>query len=244
MKSIMGKIKLEYDSDFPKKSGSVGPPGVDLDKIYDPMVGGQINFQISKEGKVTELTGMDEIFEKISKNNQAMSLLLNNLKSSMSDNSLKKSTQQALDLHLPKTKVRIGDTWSESGKLDLPMIGILKFEGTFRLKEVKKIKGARIAFIQMNLVLKPDNEQSIISLPMGINFKCEKINQEGIILFDIDKGMLKKSTVYQSSVMEVNNPIIKLQMKIDQKIKIQINVKPTTERAAEKKQNNQVNSKK
>lgn len=201
-----GGREMLYDSNNPEEQSSPLAP------MYKPMLGAQFVAVIDADGKLVSLKGVDELFEKMAKENPAIAPLMNQFKKSL-------NMRELFDLgskFLPAQPVAIGETFEKQADLPVPMFGTLAITYHGRLLSVQKTPAGRIAIIDFSgkAVKAPAASQPAASSPAASEpgeptspFEQARLtlNQTGQQIFNVDKGMVQEATMIQAA--DVESPI-------------------------------------
>lgn len=91
-----------------------------------------------------------------------------------------------LNFPMPSKKIKVGDTWKNSDKVELEKGVTLNVDCTYKLVELKKENDRDIAVVDANVVGEAEKD--------GVTIKCEGT---GNTKFDYNAGVLVKSEVKQ-----------------------------------------------
>ncbi len=124
-------MEMVYDStDKEKQDPNLAP-------IFNAMIGSEITFDLTKEGKSENFKGFDELWDRIANSLPAGAAgMLEPMKESMSDQMLS-NLLGGFENSLGKEPRAIGDTWAETRAQTLPLLGKAEIAMTHTLKSVK-----------------------------------------------------------------------------------------------------------
>jgi len=169
-------------------------------KIFAAMAGMSYTLTVGPNGKLRSLEGMEELRQRIRESmaDEQMGAMLDQLlDQSFSDDAMKNMFQQGIQ-SFPEGEVGPGDTWDVSFEAPLPMIGSMTTHMTFTLERFEERGGATIAIISnlgtIEMTADEDN-------PMAGMMQLGNAASIGTIEFDVDRGLLVKSTA--STTMEM-----------------------------------------
>lgn len=140
---------INYDSQnkvVPR--GQSDPISTAVVSALDKLVGGKVRYQLSPEGKVQKVEGLNELFARVDGTNTQRGPFSPStfLRRAISEDTFK----QMVEFHgLPEKERRIGESWAMSRQLEAPMVGKLGMEITNTLRgwqEHEGVKCARVEF--------------------------------------------------------------------------------------------------
>lgn len=220
--------EIEMDQAKAREIVSAAQPEVDeaspdymIRQLYANMVAGKIEFTVSRDGKVLNVKGVDEITTDIP-GNESMKAMLNNLLGKLVS-MLQSGIISMDDNIMPGKPVGIGGTWKIVRRI--PMMGISPIDvvNTTIFESVKNTKGGKIAVLKSNIKSQKADDAS----GSTNNIKMTRIDSEieGKTEFNLELGMI--SSLVQSGGMEM---IVDAgqhgNVKIKQQMRNSINVKP------------------
>ena len=129
--TVMG-MELVYDSrDEDLQDPRIAP-------VFSAMVGSEITFDLTKDGKMERVQGIDDLWEKIAKNMPgAGAEVIKAMKENMGDEMLS-HLMNGLDSDFGKELRAVGEPWTETRSQKIPVFGESETELTHTLKSVKE----------------------------------------------------------------------------------------------------------
>ena len=119
MTMAMGGTKVEYDSAKP----SANPPAAV--KPMAALLGQSFTLRVSPTGRVTEVRGIEALYEKVIKEAEVPDeslrpMMEQQFKEQFGAEAIKESMEQAIGAYFPESAVDIGDTWSRQTAVTRP----------------------------------------------------------------------------------------------------------------------------
>ena len=134
--------ELQYDSDDPDNEEAAPM----ISSIFSEMVGESYKYEVSRDGKVMNFSGMDEIVEKIDKK-ASMNMFWPQMKSQYTNEAGRRQFAEDPLLIYPNKKVSVGDSWTATSSEDRPQIGKIKHDYTYKLEKIATENGRKVAII-------------------------------------------------------------------------------------------------
>jgi hypothetical protein len=184
IKIDIGGTKIEYDSRTETKSANP------LGDFFKALIGSKFKLTLNKDYKVTKVEGRDEFLNNLIKANPQMEGLL---KSILSDDAIKEMVEPTFGF-LPTKKVKEGDKWERTSKLDMGPIG--KYENSFKYTYKGISEKADKISVETDVKYIPpaDTAATKSNLPFKIkSADLKSTKSSGTILFDSDAGRIKSS---------------------------------------------------
>jgi hypothetical protein len=191
----IGNQKISYDSNSPQAGSHP------LNEFFNALKGSEFTLTIDlNSGKVTDIKGREEFVQKLTKANQAMKPLLEQI---LSDNALKQMAEPTFGAIRNGQEV-IKDSqkenegwWNRSTKLEMGPIGT--YENTY--KYIYKGKGqgedAKLDVLDVETTLKytaPGDAPAGTALPFKIkSAQLTSKNAKGKVYFNAETGRIEKS---------------------------------------------------
>lgn len=194
---MMG-MEIDVDTDKPSVNDSLsdlkGNPSALMSKIFSMIKGKKFDMKVNKEGKVLEVTGMDQLFgdmsDSLNLDKADKEKMGEAFKQQFNSDDIKKQFAQLFYI-FPQKKVKVGDSWEKSYETDGKMPA--KYTTTYKVKDIDgnmvtlssktdiesssdqmKISGTQngnlIVDSQIGLVVNADFDQDIDVTVGGITF--------------------------------------------------------------------------
>ncbi len=134
VKMAMAGFDIEYDS--AKPSASVSP----FVKPFSALVGQSFTMRISPTGKVTDVQGVEAIYEKMLKGMEVpdesmRGMMEQMIKEQFGADAIRESMEQAIGVNFPDKPVDVGDSWVKRTVVRRPYP--MNYDSTYTLKERK-----------------------------------------------------------------------------------------------------------
>lgn len=180
--SLEGPMSVEYDSEDP--AAKAEHPAA---RLMAALVGSAFTFTLTPAGDAADLTGMDEVLDRVAAEAGAPQMA-ENLKRQLGNGAMEGMMDQQLRL-LPEGPVAVGDAWKTSFEVPLP-IGRVRSESTLTLAAVEEVDGRKVARMPVETSITLD-EAGPEGLPPGMSMKMEGAAGQGFVLFDVEGGFLR-----------------------------------------------------
>lgn len=167
------------------------------------MVGKSFTMQVSAEGEVTKVEGMQEIVNSIGGDAATQQLL----KQQFSDSAFINMMNMALNIY-PNKKINIGESWQKDFNAEMAGMMQMNTQNTYTLTNLEK-DNATIA-IKSTINLSPLSSKGILG-NIEVNLKG---TQNGTIKSDRKSGMITTSTIHQEIKGDVSAQGMKIPMNI------------------------------
>jgi hypothetical protein len=192
--------RVKYDSQNPKDADKIGHR---LIAPYAAFIGKTITFDVGPEGEVPRLEGASAIVDSAlanMKSDPMMAMLLGQFRESLGDEAMRRQLELALRV-VPARSCKTGDQWKVSLDQDMPLVGTLRNDVTYKLKRLSERKGAQLATIDASGKLSQvagggaEGEEGGMAAMLGglIDIKLKSSNIEGDVSFDVENGRIQES---------------------------------------------------
>ena len=219
----MGPITVDFDSRT-FKPGQSGVPGLEVvGKIFSAMSGTTFTLTMSPSGEPLKIEGLSEAikkaFDQLGNDKQAQMLkkLINDMLSSMGDDSMMQQFQAFGRLAPPKQgPVKIGEKWEHTWSMKkIPMMpGGLEGKGEYELLGTEVINGRQCAKIRaketfmMGPAGKEDSKPAAADSPYGallgrMKMEMSSSGGDGIAYVDLQYGEVVKSRQTQNIDLKI-----------------------------------------
>jgi hypothetical protein len=191
MDMMGGQMKMSFDSDKPDNNSP-------LAMAMAPLTKATFTMTIDKDNKVAKVEGFKELLADMQKNNPQAANMLKQMEDSFSGDQLKQMVAQGTQ-GLPEKPVAVEDNWQQKTEMPMPQIGEIELNVDYVLEDVIEKSGRKLAEISFkgDGELKEADQEN--QEPM--QFSKMKIDQEGRIFFDIEKGRAVRSELNQKMTM-------------------------------------------
>lgn len=180
---------IEYDSKDGKKPD--GPVGALIGPLFDAMVGTEISFKLSADGKMTNA----KISEKLANALKANPILAQ-MGGAFSEDGLKGMMQQS-SMPLPAEALTKGKSWTNQVEMKTP-IGVTKLTTTYTYQGPEARDNVMLEKIttKSEMTIEPAANQDV-------KVKVKDTDIQGTIYFDNVAGRIVDSTQTQKMTMEI-----------------------------------------
>jgi hypothetical protein len=182
--------KIVYDSSNPPQVIPSAAQG------YSVLLGKGFSIEISPEGKVLEVDGLDEMYAEMLdeldiKDEETRATLNEMLRQNFGEEALKNQANNCV-IPYPEGPVQIGDSWTANMEVSV-MVSML-FENTYTVRAID----GNTATIDVHSIIKPDPEAEMMEIgPIKLGYALSG-EQQGVIELDIETGWTMKSTMTQN----------------------------------------------
>lgn len=182
---------LEFDSDDAENEEAAPQ----LATIFGPMVGESIKYEVGRDGKVLNFSGMSEIAKKIDAK-ATMNMFWSQMKSEFTDKAGRRQYAEDPLLIYPGKEVSVGDTWTGVSKQERPRIGTIVEKSTYKLDRIGTENGRKVAFISYTTDVSSESgsEEKKSADAKGEEKKSGgssvKGSGKGKAVYDIELGMI------------------------------------------------------
>lgn len=176
-----GPVEMTYDSadkPLPNEKNPLAVIGLVVDVPID--------VTLDKAGKVTEVKGLDQVWEKVAVESP---LLARQMKATFSE-MVKEQFAQSSRV-LPDKPVGLGDTWEVLEKQTMIAGVPIDFRGTYKLRRFEMLGGRRVAVVEKSGVTKVAPSASKPAKPDG------EIKEQGTLKINVATGQVEESDLTQ-----------------------------------------------
>ena len=189
-----GPMTTSYDSARPEAGGSGAEA---LGKWVGALVGLSIEGRIDADGRCIEVRGVKEMMEKLTAGMGGDGLAASMVQGMISEDGVKDKFGTASIL--PGRQVKVGEVWSKDRSMAMGPLGTLEMKQKFKLLAVEQYQGRRCARIgtTSSLGMAADTSKSGVPGmfgPMDVTMSMAGEQGKGVVMWDIDRGMLVQST--------------------------------------------------
>lgn len=182
---MMGvKQKMHYDSEIPNMSRT----GAMLGPICRNIIGGALKAEISAAGRVTSVTGMDEVVEKIAKVTLG-NFMFANIKEGLTNEAVQSEYVEPRFALYPEKAVSPGESWtrqypSAGGRMGGQITTI-----NAKLDRVSEEGGRRVAVVSYETARAPDPTRPAQPMANGMLVDSGGSKSRGTATYDFERGM-------------------------------------------------------
>lgn len=181
---------LEFDSDD-MENEEAAPQ---LATIFGPMIGESIKYEVGRDGKVLNFSGMEEIAKKIEAK-ATMNMFWGQMKDQFTDKSARRQYAEDPLLIYPGKEISVGDTWSATSTEERPRIGTMLQKFAYKLDRIGTDNGRKVAFISYTFDVSSANDTEKKNGAEGEEKKEEagghvKGTGTGKAVYDIERGII------------------------------------------------------
>jgi Family of unknown function (DUF6263)/Wolframin C-terminal OB-fold domain len=179
--------------------------------MYKAMTEGEFIITMSNRGEVMDVKVPEEVVTALK--NSPGAAAMGDL--ATADGFKKMISQGALVL--PEKAPSEGDTWTSKVEMKNPMVGTQIVETTYRYQGTKEMDGTTLA------VIEPELKMSFGENPQpNVQMKIADQTSSGEVLFNIEEGRLRSSTLKQNVTIDVTAGGQSMKQKIDQTIDVKV----------------------
>ncbi len=194
---------MHFDTESP--ADTTGPMAI-MSKVFGAMKGAQFFFTLNDKGEVGEVRGVKEMQEKMVADLPNSAQIIQGLKGSFDDESLRENMQQAFAAY-PGKPVKPGDSWSKS--------------------MTQKTQGMHVKFDNIYTLESVNGNDAVIKLVCKLSSPTGTINDtemnmtgtsEGKTHYDLETGMTTSGNVDMKMNMKVKTGEMEIPMSMDMKM--------------------------
>ncbi len=222
---------VEYDSD----DGAESDDDNSASMICVPFIGKTLTMTL-KGTNVTAIEGFDALLEAIE--DSAMGdMLYEQLREQFTESAMKVGLVESRYHVFPQGEVSVGDTWTNSFEIDIPMLGDTINEYKCKLAKLDGDGDAQLAHIEFKAttVSAPGSEPPANA--MGMKPELKSMSHEGTAVINVARGMVVSSNTHTIGLIEMSMPSTgeeTVTMKVEIDSESVTRVLTVKERAAEK----------
>lgn len=191
-KMTVGGQVLGYDSNGPAAQNAP-----QLAAVLEPLMGADIRITLDAEDRVSEVRGLNEVWDKVARTNPQLAGMAGQMKNEMGDEMIRQLLNGSAEM-LPQEPVGTGDTWPATIPLNVPFVGKVNVEYECRLDDVEETADGQVAHIAFRGHLKEEGATTASVGPGRVTIKDVDFKQVGSMQFDIDTGMVAGTTMKQT----------------------------------------------
>jgi len=180
---------FEYDSEDPPDE--VPPPAMSLAAIVDE----GFTVKMTPEGRVTEITGVDKMLERLCEAIEALDEetkkeIVESMKRQFGDDAMKQM-MESITAILPDEPVAVGDSWSQEIALTVPFSAVFEITGTLTDRT------GGVSTVELDCTIKPNPDAPPVKMgSMSMTYKLEG-TQKGTLKIDEATGWFAEGQITQ-----------------------------------------------
>ncbi len=191
MDMMGGQMKMSFDSDKPDNNSP-------LAMAMKPLTGAVFTMTIDKNHKITEVKGFEELVADMQKKNPQAANMLKQMEDSFSGDQLKQMIGQSAQ-GMPEKPVAVEESWQQKIEMPMPQIGEMELNIDYVLEDIVEKEGRKLAEITFKGKGDLKDIEKNANMPMA--FSKMKIDQEGRMFFDVEKGQATRTELNQTMQM-------------------------------------------
>jgi Family of unknown function (DUF6263) len=199
-----GRIQAQFDAILlggSKKFDSKSKDQIVPDPLLAPfgkMDGKTFSMKISKEGKISELTGQDKILQEALSDSSFPADLRLQILAAIGEQGLTQLLGQGF-LAFPAKELKKGDNFKTDGApLTIPGLGEINLQEDIRLEGLREIDGKQLGLFSISIfaLIDPQGGPSVTKLP-GFRLAGEATPTigDGFFVFDVGRGLPSSATL-------------------------------------------------
>jgi len=189
-----GGETLSYDSaGEPAKQNQV------LAKAYKPLLAIHIKVVLGPAGEVKEVTGLEEFWKKLGKENPGAAATFKDMQKQMGDQLVKELISKARDL-MPAGGAAVGQTWKVNKNVGVPFVGEVKLVQDCKLTAVKHTEAGEVAVIDYKGKMTLPEHASVEVGVVKLEFTSFQMSQDGQLLYNVDTGTTDASLTQEAKM--------------------------------------------
>ncbi|MDP6635193.1 MAG: DUF6263 family protein [Phycisphaerae bacterium] len=177
-----------------------GNPGA---KVFSALLDAEITMDCDADGKVSNVSGMSAIWDRIGRQDPQMRQMAQQLKKTLGDKAMGKMISMSQDF-MPKEPVGAGAVWYADFSMPIPMAGDMGCEAKCKLIELKtNPAGENIAVIEMKARMTSKGGETTQIGPGSMKIDALKMTIKGRMDLNTDNGMMSKQSMDIDGSMSV-----------------------------------------
>ncbi len=196
--------EYDYDSEKDKVAPKEGP-GV----LYSRLVGQSFTIKMTAAGRVMDVQGFEKVLDSLLQGaGDDAPRARQQLKPAFSNDAFK-ATMQQMAPSLPDGPVKVGDTWTNSFVVKMPMVGSVTYTVTSKLTEIRDQK----AFLSQQI--KMDLKSADANNPTGIPTEVKDTRASSEAVFSIEKGCFLSQKAATEMTMSIGGHAVTMKTVAD-----------------------------
>jgi len=186
-------LLLEYDSD------SRDDPKSPLASIYRPLLETAISFEITPDGGIRNIRGLDELWERLARENPRLAPLAEQMKKQFGPQLIENVVVQGADFY-PNHPVGAGDSWTAQSWIEAPLIGRMDIQQNVTLTELRQAQDGPLARLNVTGKAGMGQPRQMTVGETTMTLTGMDLDQTSDMLMNVQTGMVHQ----QDTVGKVN----------------------------------------
>ncbi len=178
-----GPQTMVYDSDLPPEKQTSPMAG-----LLGPLLKVKIVAVVGPDGTVRKVSGADEMWEEMAKNNPAVAMMAEAMKKNFGNATVQSLMLQAYEM-MPGRPVGLGENWTSRMELPIPMVGGMKVEQKLWLKAIEDTPSGKVAVLEKVGTIKTDKPTQTTIGPATVTFRSVEVAQKGQLRYNEKLGI-------------------------------------------------------
>ena len=188
-----------YDSMAPSRGSNGEAANHPAIKPFAALAGKKVTFDITAEGDVSNVKGLDDAMRSISDPISSNSLLGGGLEAFnvLSPENFERQLEQSMRI-LPSKTVRRGETWNVVVEQPMPIVGTMRSTSEYKFLRYTRERGRNVALLKSSTKIELDDSGASRSLQGMVDISLSDASGEGEVRIDTELGAIRKWTHEQS----------------------------------------------
>jgi hypothetical protein len=195
-----GAMTMSYDSDAKDNAGN------EMDAMFRPLLDAPLNIKMDRDGKITEVKGLNEMWDKLAKSSTMMGPMVASMKQMINNESMATDMDLGRSL-LPANPVAQGDTYTAKPELVLPFVGKIQGDLEGKVVSLKQAAAGPEAELAIKLTM---NQKTPMTTTMGaakLVLNEVKVVQDGTVKYDPALGNIASQDFKQQMEMKMSTDV-------------------------------------
>jgi len=162
-------------------------------RVFTAMTGARIAMKCDANGKVTDVSGMNDMWDRIGREDPQFRPMVAQLKKTLGDKNMGDLINKSQE-YLPKGPVGLGAIWYTQFNMPVPIVGDMGCEAKCKLINLKKSAAGQIATIEMRAKLTSKGSQTTELGPGSLKVNSMNMTIKGQMELNVDTGLMSKQS--------------------------------------------------
>jgi len=160
-------------------------------KVLTAMTGTRITMKCDANGKVTNVSGMNDMWDRVGREDPQFRPMVGQLKTATGDKAMGDLINKSQE-YLPKEPVGVGAVWYAQFNMPVPIAGDMGCEAKCKLISLKPGAAGRIATIEMRARLTSRGSRTTQLGPGSLKIDSMNMTINGQMELNVDTGLMSK----------------------------------------------------
>ena len=194
---MSGPGGMSYDSD---NSAGADPQ---LAQVLGAMMKVEITMKIGPDSRIRDVSGFEKMWDAIPADNPVTRAMREQFKKQLGDAMVRELMEKTQDM-FPARAVKPRDEWQATVSANVPIVGKLRIKYDLELEDVEQTPSGKIAIINFKGKVDSAGGGTIAMGPVSVRIKSMDMDQEGVMRFNTDTGMMVSQKIEQNGAIEMS----------------------------------------